>query len=454
MLIGRASELNYLNNCYIREGSRIVVVYGKKHIGKTALLKEFLTGKEGHYYLARACSEREHLYQWGRQLAEENTLEHTPETYRDILQTAVGERQQKQVLVIDEFQNLVRAGSGFMKELAAFVREQERTPEILVILSSSSIGWVENSMVTRIGEAAYELSGFLKIRELSFNCMREFFKAFDIEQSVEAYAILGGIPGLWQHFDDRRSIHENICKAILRDESLLCEEGERLVSEQLREPAVYNTILASMAAGNHKLNELYLHTGFSRAKISVYLKSLMELEVVEKVFSYDTEGRENVQKGIYRICHPLVSFYFTYLYPHMSAKATLSGERFYERYIRPDFRRFVSDCFRQICVQNLECRNENGELPLHLENTGEWVGKQGTIDIVAQDEQGRTLIALCNWRNRTMTYENYESLLELAQKARIKADYIYLYTATGFDERLLAKARAEKDLRLIRLTDL
>ena len=72
MLIGRASELNYLNNCYIREGSRIVVVYGKKHIGKTALLKEFLTGKEGHYYLARACSEREHLYQWGRQLAEEN----------------------------------------------------------------------------------------------------------------------------------------------------------------------------------------------------------------------------------------------------------------------------------------------------------------------------------------------------------------------------------------------
>ena len=99
-------------------------------------------------------------------------------------------------------------------------------------------------------------------------------------------------------------------------------------------------------------------------------------------------------------------------------------------------------------------RNENGELPLHLENIGEWVGKQGTIDIVAQDAQGKTLIALCNWRNRTMAFEDYERLLELAQKARIKADYIYLYTATGFDERLLAKARAEKDLRLIRLTDL
>ncbi|MGN0278448.1 MAG: ATP-binding protein [Lachnospiraceae bacterium] len=453
MLLGRASELNYLNNYYDKDGSQILIVYGQKHIGKTALVREFMKDKPNYYYLARACSEREQVYQWGCQLTVDGYNVDDFPSFHDILAKIAHRNNGKTVIVIDEFQHIVKVSDGFMKELIAFVYSQWNQDDVMVLLCSSSIGWIENSMITRIGEAAYELSGFLKIRELSFEDIVHRFPNFRIEECVEAYAILGGIPGLWNQFDDRLTIQQNICRNILDANSFLFEEGERMLTEQLREPSVYNTIMASIAAGNHKLNDLYLHTEFSRAKISVYLKNLIELELVEKVFSYDTAGKENVQKGIYRISHPFVEFYYTYMYPHLSDLQALSVGEFYNRYVAPDFRKYVTRYFKIVCRQHLARMNERHRLPIVLESIGEWIGKNGSLDIIAQDQEGHTLIGLCNWE-KPMTYEDYETLLACAKKARIHADYIYMYTAFRYDERLNLEAKMKTNLKLVQITDI
>lgn len=453
MLFGRTSELKYLNSYYDRDGSQILVVYGQKHIGKTALVREFMEEKPGYYYLARACSEREQSYQWCRQLGRDGYEVEQFASFHDIFAKITRRSGGKKVLVIDEFQHIVRASERFMKELVAFVHSQWNRDEMMVVLCSSSIGWIENSMINRIGEAAYELSGFLKIRELMFEDIVQKFPNFRIEECVEAYAILGGFPGLWNQFDDRLTIQQNICRNILNPDSFLFEEGERMLTDQLREPGVYNTIMASIAAGSHKLNNLYLHTEFSRAKISVYLKNLIELELVEKVFSYDTEGRENVQKGIYRISHPFVDFYYTYMYPYLSDLQTLSVGEFYNRYIMPDFRQYVTEYFKKVCRQHLMKLNNRNKLPIELDIIGEWIGKAGELDIIAQDEDGQTLIGLCNWEKPT-TYEDYEELLGYAKKAKINADYVYMYTAFRFDERLNLEAKIKPNLKLVQISDL
>ena len=453
MLLGRISELKYLNNYFDREGSQILVVYGQKYIGKTALVKEFMKDKLGYYYYAKACSEREQVYQWANQLQRDGYAIDPFPSFHDIFAKITRHSSGKKVLVIDEFQNIVRASDQFMKELVAFVHSQWNRDEVMVVLCSSSIGWIENSMITRIGEAAYELSGFLKIREMSFDDIVQRYPNFRIEECVEAYAILGGFPGLWNHFDDRLTIQQNICRNILDADSFLFEEGERILTDQLREPGVYNTIMASIAAGSHKLNNLYLHTEFSRAKISVYLKNLIELELVEKVFSYDTAGKENVQKGIYRISHPFVDFYYTYMYPYLSDLHTLSVGEFYNRYILPDFRRYVSGYFKKVCRQHLTKLNNRDKLPIMPDVIGEWVGKEGELDIIAQDEEGRTLIGLCNWE-KPVAYEDYEDLLGYARKARINADYVYMYTAFRFDERLNLEAKIKSNLKLIQISDI
>ena len=453
MLLGRTSELKYLNNYFDREGSQILVVYGQKYIGKTALVREFIEDKNSYYYLAKACSEREQVYQWSRQLVRDGYEVEDFPSFHDIFAKITRRSAGKKVLVIDEFQNIVRASDQFMKELVAFVHNQWNRDEVMVVLCSSSIGWIENSMITRIGEAAYELSGFLKIREMPFEDIIQRFPNFRIEECVEAYAILGGFPGLWNRFDDRLTIQQNICRNILDANSFLFEEGERMLTDQLREPGVYNTIMASIAAGNHKLNNLYLHTEFSRAKISVYLKNLIELELVEKVFSYDTAGKENVQKGIYRISHPFVDFYYTYMYPNLSDLQRLSVGEFYNRYVMLDFRRYVSEYFKKICRQYLTKLNKRNKLPILPDVVGEWVGKDGELDIIAQDEEGHTLIGLCSWE-KPLAYEDYEELLAYAKRSKIGTDYVYMFTAYRFDERLNLEAKMKPNLKLIQISDL
>lgn len=459
MVPERVSELRYLNSYFDREGSQILVVYGEKNVGKTALLYQFAGGKESFYYRARSASEREQCSQWARELGMGNKREACYPSYSEIFDRILGAepsllQTEKKLLVVDEFQYMVKAGDGFMKELTALIRGRGANCPVMVVLSSSSIGWVENSMVNKIGEAASELSGFLKIRELGVEAVRNFFPGFTRRQCVETCAILGGVPGYWRHFEEDLSIKENICKNILDKGSLLYGEGQRIVEEELRETGVYNTILASIAAGKRKLNDLYLHTEFSRAKISVYLKNLMELELVEKVFSYDTEGKANTQKGVYRISNHFVRFYFTYLYPNLSSLERMSAEEFYKEYIAPTFNIYVADYFSLFCKQHFERWNKQGKLPIRAAQVGEWVGKFGTIDIVAQSEEGETILGICNWEKPVMRYDDYEWFLFCAEKARLTPDYIYLFSVHNFEERLKLEATVKPNMKLISMDEM
>lgn len=454
MVLGRSSELKYLNRYYDRADSQIMVVYGERNAGKTTLLNQFVDDKPYSYYRARSASEREQKYLWGRELWNEERKAIKYPSFTDIFQSLLKIRNGKKVIIIDEFQYIVKACDSFMKELVSFVQTLPQGMPVMVILCSSSIGWVENSMITRIGESARQISGFYKIKEIDFECMMEFFPGFGMEECIEAYAVLGGIPGRFQHFSDKLSIRENIVRSILYKGAFLHGEGQRIVEEELRETGVYNTILASIAAGNYKLNDLYLHTEFSRAKISVYLKNLMELELVEKVFSYDTEGKANVQKGIYRIHNHFVHFYFTYLYPNLSSLESMNPEEFYRTYIAPTFKRYVADYFKIVCAQHMKQWNKYGKLPIEIVQMGEWVGKLGTIDIIAQSEAGETILGLCNWDRPIMRYDDYEWLLFCAEKARIRTDYVYLFSVDRFDEKLSLEAKVKQNLKLISLEEM
>lgn len=450
----RSSELNYLNTNYDRSDSQIIVLYGQKNIGKHDLLKTFVSDKPYHYFSAAPASDRELRFQWGMNLAQDNIKTLQFPEYREILNAVAENGNGKLVIIIDEFVSLIKSGEGFMEQLVDFVHSQWSKRDVFVILVSSSVGWVENSLISHIGESAYEISGFLKVGPLSFDDMSEYFHNFGREECVEAYSILGGFPGLWEAFDDTQTIKENICRSILKHTGMLHNEGERLVEAELRETAVYNTILASIAAGDHKLNDLYEHTGFSRAKISVYIKNLMELGLVEKVFSYDTAGKANTQKGIYSISDHFLNFYFTFIYPNVSRLEILSPSEFYSICIAPSFRHYVSPYFRQVCSQYMSVQNEKSKLPFRYEKSGVWVGKDGTIDLVAQDTDNRTLICLCNWDRPMMTFDEFEGLMDNAKKARIKAEYVYLFSANRFDEQLNLEAKVKKNLILVRTSEM
>jgi len=445
------SELQYLERYYEKSGSQLIILYGQKNTGLEELAEEFCKDRPHSFYCARPCAAPEQLRMWGEELLEAGVKLPDQVTFTDLFEGMYGPGGRKKVFVIWEFQHIVRQNPDFMEELVRFLHTAWNTRRLMVLLCSTSIGWVENSMVQKIGMAATSISGFLKVKEKNFSQLCSYFPKYSKIQQVELYGVLGGFPGLWQYFDKSLSVRDNLCANVLGRDCYLHEEALRFVTRELRETNVYHTILTALAGGKQKLNDLFLQTGFSRAKISVYLKNLMELELVEKVFSYDTAGRENAQKGIYRIKNRLVHFYFRYVYPHMSRLFTMTPEAFYEKYVKPDFARFTASIFSRVCREYIAQLSDAGKLPFSCARMGEWVGKTGDIDIVAQDGEGLTLIGLCSWGDVAMSYEDYEWLLFCARKAKLRPDYVYLFSSVGFDGRLMGEAKKREGVQLFDL---
>lgn len=175
MLTGRGKEIQYLQKFYEKSGSRFVVLYGQRGVGKTRLVREFTEEIPCFYYACREVSEREQRCQWGKELSENGAdMEEFP-AWQELFEGSLQDSSEKQAVVLDEFQYLVKNSGEFMEELVSFVERCADKRELLIILISSSTSWVESSMIKKMGRAAYKLSGVLKIKPLGFlNCGRLF----------------------------------------------------------------------------------------------------------------------------------------------------------------------------------------------------------------------------------------------------------------------------------------
>ena len=446
MKITRTKELENLKQFYEKAGSQLMVLYGSNLIGKTSLLKEFVKDKPYIYYAARSVSDEEQK----KRLADELGLLKEREAYFSYMDIFLAVENQnmsaKKVIIFDEFHRMIKQSPELFEDIISYM-QQRKSQNVLFILCSSSIAFVENQLVKKIGRNALAIQSFYKVKELEFCDVCKFFPDYSLQDCMKVYSITGGVPGLLSCFDEKLSVEENIKQNVLREGAFLRDEGERWIASELRETAVYYTIMSKMAEGHLKLNELYEETGFSRAKISVYLKNLMELEIVDKIFSVDTKGWDNTQKGIYQIKNHYLQFYFAYLWKNLSALQILSEDGFYDMYMEPSFEEYSMNYFPKVCVSVVEQMNQKGKLPFVYTRSGKWVGKNGTIDLLAMDEEDNRLTCFCHHSNKVMTYEDYEWALFLLKQAKVDSDYIYLFSINGFEEKL--KEEAAKNDKLL-----
>lgn len=439
MFVGRETELRYLKHFYEMDGSKILVIYGSKGIGKTTLMRHFSKDYDTSFYVARSVSAMEQKYIWQREISIGSPEEGDP-TYKEIFSRLVKPyAETKQILIIDEFQYIIKSDPNFMDELLAFVAEYSKTNSILVLLSSSYVGWVENDMVKELGKKATSIAGLLKVKDFSLADARKLFSAISFQDLVAYYSIFGGNLSLWQSVDFSLPVKENILQNIIPVASRLHDKMRMQLLENLRETGVYNTILVCLANGKTKLNDIYLHTGFSRAKISVYIKNLMTLGYVEKIFSFDQGNQREAKKGIYRISDPFLLFYYRFMFCNVSHLYLVSSEKFFERYILPDLREFMREGYIRICKEFLTGK---------MVHVAEWFGKSGNMDIVCRDAKNHYYVAKCVW-NRKATLDDFEELQNLSKIAKLKPSQFILFSEFGFE---IEHLEEQKDLILLSLS--
>lgn len=441
MFVGRTQELKQLEDAYRQERNAAVVLYGRFGIGKTELATLFAKDKPTVYYVARELSEQEQCFAMARELGIE-ARDEAPAFY-DSLKQAVAKQKEtsgKTVIIIDEFHFLIKTSDAFKVAFLKILMEEQ----CMFLFLSSSVNWVENSMVEDFGPAARALYGTVKLKEFSFLELVKRFPEMSVEKTIYASAILGGVPEYLNYWNEKSSVKENILRMFLRKDAPLLFGAEAFLKKELRELGAYNAILASLASGRNKLNDIYARTGFSRAKISVYIKNLIELDVVEKVFSFDASEsanlvHANVQKGLYRIKDNYLRFWYRYVFPNLSAILMGQGELVYEKAIAKDFAVYMQECFTEVCGEYLKLLDQYGKLRNRYETWGAWYGKSGLIDVVAGSADGAILAGFCRFDSRMMTSKDLTQYKELLELALLVPQELYLFSKAGFTEELRQK---------------
>ena len=438
MAIGRSSEIEYLKKIFNSNEGSLVTLYGRGGVGTSTVWHEFVKDKKYVYIKCPKASSKQISFLIAGDLSLKG-FEFADEfpSFSTILEALSDKyKLDKFVLVLDDFENCFKADDSYIDILFSYIKLNKKDNRFMCLLVSHDTRYVENIFVSKIGKNALSIDGFLKIQPVSFIDLVLFYNTEDTSKCMDLYALLGGNIAFYNYFDINKSIKENIIKTFLNTDSVFRRAGNDVVLEYLREVNVYGTILYCLANGHNKLNDIFIHTGFSRAKISVYLKNLMSLDTVEKVSSFDTPGNENTMKGVYRISNPIVNFWYKFVYPHESYLELMTPEKFYDTFINDNLPDFLKDSLPLICKEYLNLLNKKHGLPIKVTKYGEWVGKAGTIHYIGRDEHRNILAAYCALGNEPMNYSEFEWFDYCLKEARIKADYIYLFSKSGFDEDL------------------
>ncbi len=462
MFVGRTTEQKQLEEIYAGSKSNLVILYGREGIGKSALIAEFIRGLRAYYYLAREATEREQLL-----IMEEEIRVNYPGVFKtdDLVKTdyydffksvlSVSEKQQeKQVVVIDEFHYAAKNTSGFAASIAKILGDVEQFGNVMFLLCTSSVEWVENDMVKHLGLTARLISGFIKMKELSFMELGEWFPKLSVEECISINAAVGGVPKYLIQWNEKQSVQDNIKRLFLSPTAPFFHEAELILKYELRELSAYNAILNALAQGKYKLNDIYERTNFSRAKISVYLKNLIQMDLVEKVFSMDSKSHANVQKGLYRIKDNFLNFWYRFVFPNQSMISMGRKEWVYEECIQQAFPDYLGESFNQLCTEYLKLLVRYKRTLAEYTSFGSWNGKDVRLDMIAQSADGKYLIGACIWQDSKVDAALLEHYFMLADQTRLRTEEIYFFSKSGFTEDAAADCREKKNVKLVDLKDL
>ncbi|MCR5829424.1 MAG: ATP-binding protein [Lachnospiraceae bacterium] len=417
MFVGRKEERKSLESVYATDRSNLLVLYGKEGIGKTALALQFARNKKMIYKRFLPAGDIEH------ELLVSELL--------DDIKKGNYKQEEKTVVIFDEFHYI--ESKKILSDIVYILSNADQCGRFMILMLSSSINFVENSMIDLDKDFASSITGIVKIQPISFAQMVEWFPNKSVEECIIIRSVLGGVPKYLSLWDKSKSIRDNIINLFLTRQSPLLEEPEAVLRKELRELSSYNTIMISLGKGLIKLNDLFLATGYSRAKISVYIKNLIEIDVVEKMFSANVKNAENTMKGLYRISDSLLSFYYAFVYPNITRIELGEGSSIYDECIGPVLNTYLRPFFADVCREYLDLMSQYDKLDHNYSQWQTWYGKKGTIDIVGVDGKGNMICGLCSFNDEIASIEALAELKALAQQAGIKKCSYCLFSKNGFD---------------------
>ena len=472
LFIGRKSELEFLNDAYKSDKAEFIVLYGRRRVGKTELLNEFCKDKKAIFYTCREYTDTIQLKSFTEKVKTYNipSLDYVDSfsswehAFSSVLMLPT---EKKRLLIIDEFPYACKFNGSIPSILQVLWDEKLRYENVMIVLCGSAMSFIERDLLSEKNPLYGRTTGIYKLKPLPFKDAQKFFPSYSAEEKIVAYAILGGIPHYLKQFNKNLSLAENVKKNILRRGCTLYNEVEFLIKQELREPAVYNTIIEAIALGNNSFNDILTKTQIEKSKLSVYIKNLIELYIVEKEFpalSKD-KAKSNSYGGSYILTDNFFRFWYSFAFRNLTDLENDDADGVWENNIVGTLHHFASKSFEQLSIEYIYSQNKAKALPFRVSSASRYWGKTNQnvggkmrsvnleIDILAPDTMKQNVIyGECKFTNEPF---DMNELKNLKSKVFIGENiYYYLFSLSGFTDAVEKEAANDSNIKLISVTDL
>ena len=459
--VDRDAELRALEREYVREGSSFVVVYGRRRVGKTELISQFIRGKRSLYYLATEEPELQNLESFQSVAADflQSDLLRTvrvsrwEDVFREIAHaySPAGERA---VIVIDEFQYLGKANPAYPSIFQRVWDTMLKDANVMLILCGSLISLMRDQVLSEESPLYGRRTAQIKMGQIPFSHYREFLPGRSTRELVGRYAVTGGVPKYIELFEDEKDVYSAISSNVLDRSGFLYDEPNFLLRREVPDVGTYFALIRAIAGGAHRPNEISRDFGLKQTSLGKYLKTLIDLDILEREVPVTESNPDKSKKSLYRIKDNFLQFWFRFVLPNLSYLET-GRTSAVERRIRDHFiDGHVAYVYEGVCREHLWELADSGELGFVPERIGRWWSGSDEIDVVGLSAgEKRVVWGECKfWKdpvgaNVLRTLEDKVARVPWEKDAR--AETFAIFSVSGFTDELRRIADARDDVLLV-----
>jgi len=407
MLINRKQELEILNKIYKQQRAELILLYGRRRVGKTRLLQEFIKNKKAHYFIVDISADILKTFERtvkGRFIRFSN--------WDDFFDFIEIEGKKRTILVLDEFQYLYKVEKAWPTIMQRRWEDLKNT-KIMIILCGSIISAIYK-MAMGYGSALYGRKTYeIEITPLNFFDAKNFMPRYNTEDFVYIYSMIGGIPRYLEELDDEKNIWDNIKNHIIHKNCFLYREPLNLFYEEFKNPSIYLSIIHTLSEGRKKFNEISTKTSISTGKLPKYLNVLERVKIIQKIVPI-TEEKERMRNTQYTLSDNFIKFWFDFVYPARSL-IELDEVASVITKIKTNINDFIGQSFEEISKQFLIHKK-----PFIFTHIGAWWHKDKEINIVTLNENKKEITFFeCKWKNLT-----YNQSIKILEELKEKANYV------------------------------
>ncbi|WP_455500387.1 ATP-binding protein [Gemmiger sp.] len=459
--IDREKEMAALESAYANPAASLFVVYGRRRVGKTTLLAEFCKGKRVLYYLATEesiTSNRAAFREMAADFLQNELLRSAKDaSWETIFSTLFAQScNEKTVIVLDEFQYLGKADKAFPSVFQRIWDTQLKSKNVEVILCGSLVHMMMEQTLSYSSPLYGRRTGQIKLKQIPYAYYKQFFPEMQEQELILYYAVTGGVPKYIELFHQGSDIYNAIYQNVFTPQSFLYEEPEFLLRHEVQDIGSYFSIIRSVAAGNCRLSDIAASLSISATSLPKPLKTLCDLDILEREVPPTEKNVETSKKGQYRIRDNFLAFWFRFVYPMRSFIESGHAEIAMQRLQSGFITNHVGYVYEDICRNKMWELNAQGKLPFLFDRVGRWWGGKDTeIDIVALDTNDRSKILFGECKFHQNTQMQLSELRRLMSKAAAvqwgtanREEYFILFCISGYSEELCHLAESDPHILL------